>query len=180
MFKLLHNCIHFTCQQCHAQNPSSQASTGCKPRTSRCTSWIQKRQRNQASNCQHPLDHRKKQKNFREKESFSASLTMLKPLTVWITTNWKILQELLIPDHLTCLLRNLCLLMQSCPTLCNPMGCSPPGSSAHGDSPSKNTRVSCQALLQGIIPTQGSNLGLLHCRQIHMQVKKQQLELDRK
>ena len=33
---------------------------------------------------------------------------MLKPLTVWITTNWKILQEIGIPDHLTCLLRNLC------------------------------------------------------------------------
>ena len=32
---------------------------------------------------------------------------MLKPLTVWITTNWKILQEMGIPDHLTCLLRNL-------------------------------------------------------------------------
>ena len=30
-----------------------------------------------------------------------------KPLTVWITTNWKILQEIGIPDHLTCLLRNL-------------------------------------------------------------------------
>ena len=35
------------------------------------------------------------------------SLTMLKPLTVWITTNcWKILKEMVIPDHLTCLLRN--------------------------------------------------------------------------
>ena len=32
---------------------------------------------------------------------------MLKPLTVWITTNWKILQEMGIPDHLTCLLRYL-------------------------------------------------------------------------
>ena len=32
---------------------------------------------------------------------------MLKPLTVWITTNWEILQEMGIPDHLTCLLRNL-------------------------------------------------------------------------
>ena len=32
---------------------------------------------------------------------------MLKPLTMWITTNWKILQEMEIPDHLTCLLRNL-------------------------------------------------------------------------
>ena len=37
----------------------------------------------------------------------SASLTMLKPLTVWITTNWKILNKMEIPDHLTCLLRNL-------------------------------------------------------------------------
>ena len=32
---------------------------------------------------------------------------MPKPLTVWITTNWKILQEMGIPDHLTCLLRNM-------------------------------------------------------------------------
>ena len=32
---------------------------------------------------------------------------MLNPSTVWITTNWKILQEMRIPDHLTCLLRNL-------------------------------------------------------------------------
>ena len=32
---------------------------------------------------------------------------MPKPLTVWITTNWKILQDMGIPDHLTCLLRNL-------------------------------------------------------------------------
>ena len=39
--------------------------------------------------------------------STSALLTMPKPLTVWITTNWKILQEMGIPDDLTCLLRNL-------------------------------------------------------------------------
>ena len=32
---------------------------------------------------------------------------MLKPLTVWITTNWKILKEMGITGHLTCLLRNL-------------------------------------------------------------------------
>ena len=32
---------------------------------------------------------------------------MPKPLTVWITINWKILKEMGIPDHLTCLLRNL-------------------------------------------------------------------------
>ena len=32
---------------------------------------------------------------------------MIKPFTVWITTNWKIFEEMGIPDHLTCLLRNL-------------------------------------------------------------------------
>ena len=42
----------------------------------------------------------------------------------------------------------------------------PPGSSAHGDSPGKNPGVCFYALLQGIFPTQGSNLGLPHCRQI--------------
>ena len=39
--------------------------------------------------------------------SISASLIMPNPLTVWITTNWKILKEMGTPDHLTCLLRNL-------------------------------------------------------------------------
>ena len=42
-----------------------------------------------------------------EKTSISALLTMPKPLTMWIMTNWKILKEMGIPDHLTCLLRNL-------------------------------------------------------------------------
>ena len=41
------------------------------------------------------------------KTSISALLTMPNPLTVWITINWKILKEMRIPDHLTCLLRNL-------------------------------------------------------------------------
>ena len=60
----------------------------------------------------------------------------------------------------------LCSVAQSRPTLCEPMDCSLPGSSVHGDSPSKNTGVGCHALLQRIFPTQGSNSGLLHCRQI--------------
>ena len=55
---------------------------------------------------------------------------------------------------------------QSCPTLCNLMDCSPPGSSIHGDSPGKNTGVGCRALLQGIFPIQGLNPGLPHGRQI--------------
>ena len=48
----------------------------------------------------------KKQESSR-KTSISALLTMPKPLTVWITINWKILKEMGIPDHLTFLLRNL-------------------------------------------------------------------------
>ena len=47
----------------------------------------------------------KKQESSRK--TSTALLTMPKPLTVWITTNWKILKEMGIPDHLTCLLRNL-------------------------------------------------------------------------
>ena len=60
----------------------------------------------------------------------------------------------------------LCLMAQSCPNLCKPMDCSPPGSSIHRDSPGKNTGVGCHALLQGIFSALGSNPGLLHCRQI--------------
>ena len=59
-------------------------------------------------------------------------------------------------------LRALCMwarLLQSCPTLCNR---SPPGSSAHGASPGNNIGVGCHALLQGIFPTLGGNLHLLH------------------
>ena len=60
----------------------------------------------------------------------------------------------------------LCLAAQSCPTLGDPMNCSPPGSSILGDSLGNNTGVGCHALLQGIFPTQGLNPGLPHCRWI--------------
>ena len=55
---------------------------------------------------------------------------------------------------------------QSCQALCNPVDCSPPGSSVHGDSLGKNTGVGCHALLQGSFPTQRWNPGLPYCRQI--------------
>ena len=42
-----------------------------------------------------------------QKTSTSGLLTMPKPWTMWITTNWKFLKEMGIPDHLTCPLRNL-------------------------------------------------------------------------
>ena len=60
----------------------------------------------------------------------------------------------------------MCSVAQLCLTLCDPMDCNPPGPSVHGDSPGKNTGIGCHALLQGIFPTQGSNLGLPHYRWI--------------
>ena len=87
MFKLPHNCTHLTQQQSNAQNSPSQASTVHKLRTSRCSRWIQKRLRNQRSNCQHLLDHRKS-KRVLKKKSTSALFTTPKPLTVQITTNY--------------------------------------------------------------------------------------------
>ena len=60
----------------------------------------------------------------------------------------------------------LCLVAQLCPTLWDARDCRPPGSSIYGDSPVKNTGVDCHALLHGIFPTQGSNPGLPHYRQI--------------
>ena len=51
--------------------------------------------------------------------------------------------------------------LQLCPALCDPMDCSPPGSSVHGIL-HKNTGVGCHFLLQGIFPTQGSNASLQH------------------
>ena len=60
----------------------------------------------------------------------------------------------------------VCLVTQSCLTLCDPMDCSLPGSSVYADSPGQNPGVGYHALLQGIFPTQGSNPGLPHCRQI--------------
>ena len=53
----------------------------------------------------------------------------------------------------------LCLVAQSCLTLCDLMDCSPPGSSVHGDSPGKNTGVGCHALLQEIFPGPGIKPG---------------------
>ena len=55
---------------------------------------------------------------------------------------------------------------QSYSTLCNPVDYSLSGSSVHGILPARIMEWFCHALLWGIIPTQGSNPGLLHCRWI--------------
>ena len=59
------------------------------------------------------------------------------------------------------------LVAQSCPTLCDRMDCSPPGSSVHGILQGRILEwVAISLPLQGIFPTQGLNLSLLHCRLI--------------
>ena len=66
-----------------------------------------------------------------------------------------------------------CAKLEWCLTLCDPMNCSPPGSSVYGDSPGQNTGVGCHALLQGIFPIQRSNPGLPRCMQIFYRLSHQ-------
>ena len=58
------------------------------------------------------------------------------------------------------------LVAQLCPTLCDPHGLQPTRLLCPWDFPGKDTGVGCHFLLQGIFPTQGLNLGLLHRKQI--------------
>ena len=66
-----------------------------------------------------------------------------------------------------------CLVAPACPTLCDPMDCSPPGSSAHGIL---QARIQ-ESLLQRIFLTQGSNLSLLHCRRIPYQLSTRETQV---
>ena len=68
-----------------------------------------------------------------------------------------------------CVCTPMCCAVPNCSVVSNslePHGLYPPGSSVHGDSPSENTGVGCQARLWCIFLTQGSNLPLLHCSRI--------------
>ena len=73
---------------------------------------------------------------------------------------WKRLCWILTLDWLLCVW-----VAQPCPTLCDPMDCSPPRSSVHGILQARTLACS-HSLLQGMFPTQGLKLGLLHCRWI--------------
>ena len=106
MFKLWHNCTHLTCQQSSAQNSPSQASTVLELRTSRYSRWIQKRQRNHRSNCQRTLDHQKSMRVPKKQPLLFIDYAKAFDC-VHHNKLQKILKELGIPDHLTCLLRNL-------------------------------------------------------------------------
>ena len=75
-------------------------------------------------------------------------------------------QDLFFSNGISYFLNHVCMcackLLQSCPTLCDPMDCSLPGSSVHGDSPGKSTGVAGHFLFQGIFLTQGSDSPPLH------------------
>ena len=77
------------------------------------------------------------------------------------TKMWKVLTCVILL-HRLCVCVCVCVkVAQSCPTLCEPLDCSLPGSSAHGiPQARKNTRVASCSLLQRIFLTQGSNPGL--------------------
>ena len=106
MFKLPHNYTHLTHQQSNTENSLSQALTVYEPRTARYSSWIQKRWRNKRSNCQHPQDPQKSKKF--EKNIYVCFIDYAKAFNC-VNHNklWKILHKMGMPDHLTCLLRNL-------------------------------------------------------------------------
>ena len=103
MFKLPYNCAHFICQQGNAQNPLSLASTVHEPRPYMCESQLQKRQRNQRSNCKHWLNHRKS-KGIPKKICFCFTHYATVFNCVDHNKLWNILKEIGIPDNLTCLL----------------------------------------------------------------------------
>ena len=118
--------------------------------------------------------------------STSASLAMLKPLIVWITTNWKILKEMGIPDHHTCLLRNLYAGQEAVRTVHGTMAWFKIGKVKWLSCVqlfATPWTVACQASLSmefsrqeywsglpftspGDLPNPGIQVGLLHCRQI--------------
>ena len=106
MVKLPHNCTHLTSQKSNAQNSPSKASTVHEPRTSRCTSWIQKRQRNK-NKFANILWIIEKARQF-QKNVYFCFVDYAKAFDcVDHKKLWNILTEMGIPDHLTCLLRNL-------------------------------------------------------------------------
>ena len=108
MFKLPHICTHSTCQHNNAQNPPRYALTVHELKTSRCTSWIQKKQRNQTSNCQHHRDWIIEKAREFQKNIYFCSIDYTKAFDC-VNGNklWKTLKNTRTPDHCTSLLRNL-------------------------------------------------------------------------
>ena len=106
IFKLLHNCTHLTHWQSNAQNSPSPGFNSTWTVNFQMFKLVLEKAEEPEITLPTSAGSWKKQESSR-KTSISALLTMPKPLTVWITIDWKILKEMGIPDHLTCLLRNL-------------------------------------------------------------------------
>ena len=96
----------------------------------------------------------------------SSFLTLSAPQAFRLSISFPISPWIQMSPMAVCSTLVLVLVAQSCPTLCDPIDCSPPGSSVHEDFPGKNIGVGCHSLIYGIFLTQGLNPGLLHCRQI--------------
>ena len=105
MFKLPHNCTHFTWTRSYSKFSKLGFNSIWTENFQMYKLDLETAEEPEV-NCQRLLDHRES-KRIPEKISTSVSLTMLKPLTVWITTNSGKFLQMGIPDHLTCLLRNL-------------------------------------------------------------------------
>ena len=164
MLKLLYNCTHLTHQQGHAQNPSSLASTvhewtihGCAMDNPDVQAGFRKGRgtRNSIANICLIIE---KAREFQKNIYF-----WFKAFNCVDHNKLLKIQEMGIPDHLTCLLRSLCMLVaQSCLTLCNRMDCNPPVPSVHG--------IFQARILEWVAITFST--------EICMQLKKQQLEPD--
>ena len=105
MFKLPHNCTHFTPSKVMLKNFQARLQQYMNRELPDVQAHLRKGRgtRDQIANIHWITE---KEENSR-KTSTSALLTTPKPLTVWITTNWKILKEMGVPGHLISLLRNL-------------------------------------------------------------------------
>ena len=104
---------------------------------------------------------------FKKKEVLSFLTTWMNPKGIVLSKNK--------PEKTNATWCHLCTCacMHRTVWLCDPVDCSPPGSSVHGVFPDKNTGVGCHFFLQGTFPTQGSNPHLL-CL-LHWQVGSLQL-----
>ena len=101
-----HNCIHLTHWQSNAQNSPSQASPVCELWTSRCSSWIRNGRgtRDQIANICWVIE---KAREF-QKNIYVCFIDYLKTFDNMDQNKLgKVLKEMGISDHLTCLLRNL-------------------------------------------------------------------------
>ena len=105
MFKILYNCAHFTCQQHHAQNPSSSASAVCELPDVQARLRKGRGLRDQIANiCCIMEKAREFQKNI-----YFCFIDYAKAFDSMDQNKlWKILKDMGVSDHLTCLLRNLC------------------------------------------------------------------------